>query len=89
MLLGTGAEKQAADRCLTIGATTEHPPEHIECESGDSFLVDLAADGSILLTLDDVDDTEVPTGRLSAKEAERLGVALARAAIRSHQLPRR
>lgn len=54
--------------------------EYLEFESGDALLVSTALDGEVLLTVDDVDDTPVPTVRLTRGEAVGIGYAILRAA---------
>ena len=49
--------------------------ELIECASGDSLLIARVRD-SVLLSIDDVDGTVVPTARLTKLEARRIGLAL-------------
>jgi hypothetical protein len=55
--------------------------ELLELESGDSFLIARVA-GSVLVTLDDIDDTVCPTARMTQLEARRLATVLTRYADR-------
>ncbi len=55
----------------------EPDPSELECASGDAFLVS-HLDGHVLLTIDDVDSSPVPTAQLTFAEARRLGRMLLR-----------
>ena len=56
-------------------ATSRAGSELIESASGDSLLIARVRD-SVLLSIDDVDGTVVPTARLTKLEARRIGLAL-------------
>jgi len=58
----------------------------VECESGDEVSV-YTGRHSVLLSLDDVDRTIVPTARLTTDEAKRLGAMLLAASSISSELP--
>jgi hypothetical protein len=64
-------------RSLRIQALKEDS-DLLELHSGDAFLVASAPDGGVLVTLDDVDDSPVPTARLTRLEARRLALVLMR-----------
>ncbi len=51
--------------------------ELLELRSGDAFLVSLV-DGGLLVSLDDVDGSAMPTARLTRSEARRLALTLTR-----------
>ncbi|MDA8290460.1 MAG: hypothetical protein M0Z33_02095 [Actinomycetota bacterium] len=65
-------------------AAPSHPlvdlPIQLELDSGDAISVDVTNAGEVLLTLDDVDDSLVPTARLSPRELEVLALDLGTAA---------
>jgi len=54
----------------------------LDAGSGDAVAVCSTVNGEIFITLDDVDDTIVPTARLTPLEAERLAGSLLTAALR-------
>jgi len=55
----------------------------LDAGSGDAVAIASTTDGDILITLDDVDDTIVPTARLTPLEAERLAASIMTAALRA------
>ena len=56
--------------------------EIVDAGSGDAIAICSTVAGEILITLDDVDDTIVPTARLTPLEAEKLARSLMMAALR-------
>jgi len=58
----------------------------LELESGDSVLVASTEEGTVLFSLDDVDDSVVPTGRLTPEEADRIALMLQSAARRARRI---
>ena len=57
-------------------------PGIVECESGDTVQVDASSE-CVFLVLDDVDDTALPTARLTPYEARLLAAALVAASLRA------
>jgi hypothetical protein len=68
-------------RILTAGWDDDpRASQTFEFESGDAAQVTpSAADGTVLLTVDDIDDSPVPTLRLTPTEAAQLALRLAQA----------
>jgi hypothetical protein len=56
--------------------------DFVDASSGDAIAICSTAAGEVLLSLDDVDDTIVPTARLTPAEAEKLASSLMAASLR-------
>ena len=61
------------------------PDAQVVCESGDTVGVTVGT-GGVLVVVDDIDLTIVPTARLTAAEARRLGAMLVAAASMAAEL---
>lgn len=58
----------------------------LELERGDSLAISAVAEGFVMLTLDDVDESIIPTAQLTPDEAEILASRLNRAARQARAL---
>lgn len=61
------------------------PDAQVACESGDAIGVTVGREG-VLLVVDDIDLTIVPTARLTSQEARRLGAMLLAAGAMAAEL---
>lgn len=72
---------ESLDLLRRVGCDTDRLPLLLHCESGDVIQIDASPSG-VLITIDDSDDSPLPTVRIEPHEAYRLITMLLRCAKR-------
>lgn len=75
---------ESLDLLRKVGADSDRLPLLLHCESGDVIQIDATPSG-VLMSIDDTDNSPLPTVRIEPKEAYRLITMLLRCAKRVEQ----